>query len=75
MERATVEVLDAPGVVLAEPQGVGVAVEGRHDGAGFQRVLQAQHVAKLMSCHLQEVCAYMGEQRMDGWMDGDGYTL
>lgn len=53
MDWATIEVLDASGVVLTELQGVRVAVEGRHDGAGFQRVLQAQNMAKLVSCHLQ----------------------
>lgn len=58
-----VEVLDAALVVLAEPQRVGEAVEGGHDGAGHQRVLQTQHMAQLMGRHLQQVCAWGGR----GW--------
>lgn len=53
MDWEAIEVLDPPGVVLTKSQGVGVAVEGRHDRARFQRVLQAQNMAKLVSCNLQ----------------------
>lgn len=70
MDWATVEVLDASGVILTEPEGVGVAIEGRHDGARFQRVLQAQNVPKLVSCHLQQIRAYIEEERMNGSIDG-----
>ena len=52
--------LDAPHVVLAELRRVGVAVEGRHDGAGLQGMLQAQHVAKLVGRHLQKVHPFAG---------------
>lgn len=53
MDWGTIEVLNASGVILTELQGIGVAVERRHDSAGFQRVLQAQNMTKLVSCHLQ----------------------
>lgn len=55
--RRAVQILDAPLVVLTQLQRVGVAVEGIHHSIRLQGVLQAQDVAELMSCHLQEVSA------------------
>lgn len=62
LHRGPVQGLDAPHVVLAQLGGVGLAVEGRHHRARLQGVLQAQHVAKLMSCHLQEVHPFTGQK-------------
>lgn len=60
-----IQVLDAFPVIITELQWVSEAVEGRHDGPRHKRVLQAQYMTKLMSCHLQQVCAYRDD--MEGW--------
>lgn len=52
VRRGAVQILDTPLVVLAQLQWVGVAVEGRHHSIWLHRMLQAQDMSKLMSCHL-----------------------
>lgn len=62
VEGRPVQILDAPHVILTELWRVGIAVERRHHGARLQGVLQAQHVAKLVSCHLQKIHPFTGER-------------
>lgn len=52
-----VEVLDAPAVIRAKTQWVAECVERGHKCLSSRRVLQPQHMAKFMGCHLQKVCA------------------
>lgn len=55
--RGSVQILNAPFVVLTQLQRVRVTIEWAHHSIGLKGVLQAQNMAKLMSCHLEEVCA------------------
>lgn len=55
--RRSIQILDAPFVILTKLQRVRVTIEGAHYSIRLKGVLQAQHMAKLMSCHLEEVCA------------------
>lgn len=57
MQRWAIQILDTHLVILTQLQRVGVAVEGRHHSIRLQGVLQAQDMAKLMSCYLYEVSA------------------
>lgn len=65
----TVELLDAPEVVLGQLEGVGVhpLVEWRHDGTGVAGVLQPQRVAQLMHGHQEEAVACSGDRPGWGW--------
>lgn len=56
----SVQVLDAPLVVLAQLQRVGEGVVCGHDGSRLTRVLQAEDVPELMGSNLEEVCACKG---------------
>ena len=58
----TVELLDAPEVVLGQLEVVGVhpLVEWRHDGAGVARVLQPQRVAQLVHSYQEEAVPCSG---------------
>ncbi len=57
LPRGAVQILDAPLVILTQLQRVGVAIERTHHSIRLQGVLQAQDMAKLVSCHLQEISA------------------
>lgn len=55
--RGSVQILNAPFVILTQLQRVSVTIEWAHHSIRLKGVLQAQNMAKLMSCHLEEVCA------------------
>lgn len=57
MWTMAVQVLDPQLVILAQLQGIGEAVIRGHHCTRFPGVLQAQNMPKLMSSHLEEVCA------------------
>lgn len=54
--------LDTPAVIWAEAQRVAEGVERGHEGLSSCCVLQPEHVAKFVGCHLQEVCAWKRER-------------
>lgn len=58
--QRAIQVLDALLVIVAQLQGIGEAVIRGHHCTRFPGVLQAQNMPKLMSSHLEEVCACSG---------------
>ena len=55
--RGSIQILNAPLVILTQLQRIRVAVERTHHSIGLQGVLQAQDMAKLMSSHLEKISA------------------
>lgn len=52
VQREPVQILDTPLIILTKLWRIGVTVERRHYSTRLQGMLQAQHMTKLMSCHL-----------------------
>lgn len=54
----TVELLNSSDVIIREPEVLSIGVDGSHECSRVLGVLQAQSVAKLMSCHEEQTVAW-----------------
>lgn len=54
----TVELLNPSDVITGEPEVLCVGVDGSHECSRVLGVLQAQSMAKLMSCHQEQTVAW-----------------